>query len=62
MAAMPTSISHGELRRESHNPAIDANPKEINAARLTCAAVAKPLATKRVGPMRLSSLPLTPSE
>ena len=42
---MPMRINHGEVRRDSHNPAIDANPKEINTARFTCAEVAKPLAT-----------------
>ena len=37
-------------------------PNDTNAARLTAAGVARPLATNRVGPTRTSSVPRTPSE
>ena len=38
-----------------------AMPKETMAADFTADAVAIPLATKRVGPTRSASVPLTPS-
>jgi hypothetical protein len=48
----PTAIKIGEVNIDSQRPQIDAIAKEMKAAIFTALEVAKPLATKRVGPMR----------
>ena len=49
-------------RDEADDDAAAATAKEIKAACLTDLALAKPEATNRVGPTRLSSVPFMPSE
>ena len=44
------------------SPATAATPKATNAARFTAAGLRAPLATRRTGPTRSSSVPRTPSE
>ena len=62
IAAAPTAISQSDVKRASPKPTTAATAKEIKAACLTDLALAKPEATNRVGPTRLSSVPFTPSE
>ena len=57
----PTRISSGEVKNASQVPATLAIAKEIKAAAFTDLAEAIPLATKRIGPTRSASVPLTPS-
>ena len=58
---IPTRISNGEVKNASQVPATLAIVKEINAAAYTDLTEAIPLATKRIGPTRSASVPLTPS-
>ena len=57
----PTRMSSGEVKKANQVPAMLAIAKEAKAAYLTELAVAIPLATKRIGPTRSASVPLTPS-
>jgi len=59
--ATPTTIKNGEVRMANQVPATLAIANETNAAAFTDAADARPLATKRIGPTRSVSVPLTPS-
>ena len=61
MLATPTTSSHHEVVAASTNPATAATPKAPKAARLTAEGYASPLATRRTGPTRTSSVPRTPS-
>ena len=62
IAAAPTAINQSEVACASTSPTTAAIAKDMKAASLTDFALAKPEATKRVGPTRLSSVPLMPSE
>ena len=58
----PITMSKGEAKINANQaPATQAIAKEIKAAPLTDVGVATPLATKRIGPTRSSSVPLMPS-
>ncbi len=58
----PTIKIHHEDVAASASPATQATTNEINAARFTAFAEAKPDAVKRTGPTRTSSVPRIPSE
>jgi hypothetical protein len=57
----PIIMRKGEVKKANQAPAMQAIAKEIKAAFLTDFEVATPLATKRIGPTRSSSVPLIPS-
>lgn len=58
----PRRMTHHDDSAAKAIPAIDAAANARIAARLTDLAGAKPDAVKRMGPMRLSSVPRIPSE
>ena len=62
IANAPTAINHQEVCSARTNPATAAKKKEINAAFFTDFALARPVAVKRIGPIRESSVPRIPSE
>jgi hypothetical protein len=55
------AISHHVVTAARASPATAAAPKASSAARFTAPGAASPLATRRTGPTRTSSVPRTPS-
>jgi hypothetical protein len=54
-------MSHHDVREARNIPQNDARIKHKYAAAFTCFAVARPLATKRMGPTLFLSVPRIPS-